>query len=102
MTDHTCYFCQGQISPVDFCWRCSNDNDLSSVFTIYEDGYPIVAHIYLKPTPRHQWHVCLWITGNYTEIENVGVGSVELLRFAGLPLTPANVKDKLKLYLLFS
>jgi hypothetical protein len=109
-----CYFCQEKVylqaSHFQYaCHFCQNKYQLSRVLTTSQhkdDEVVQYAHIF-HDTPQKIYHVRLHIFENYTNIaiikpDNSNYVTPCALQLPGYPLTPANVKTKVTLYLLFS
>lgn len=116
-----CYFCKQTFLHVEVddvinrcCNYCVKDYNLDSVVTSYEVDYGdktifyhrrtdvmVRAHIYYDI-----YHVRLHLDDNHTVIHEVRTPiltrETPLVKLPGFPITPANIKEKLKLYLLFS
>lgn len=102
------------------CFYCTSRNGIHHVSFIYEkDGSYMYAHIYLDKvtykavgvckfpfTPTYiptnsTYHIRLNMKEGTTSILVYGT-TKEILRLPTLKITPANVREKVKLYLLFS
>jgi hypothetical protein len=90
------------------CFSCQNKYQLRRVVTTSQktDNEIIqYAHIFYD-TPQRTYHIRLHIFDNYTNIAIIKPDGYysdnSALRLPGYPLTPANVKNKLPIYMLFS
>jgi hypothetical protein len=96
-----CYFCLRPISG-DFhqnwdCLLCPQEYQLFRVITSTDtDGSLLYAHIF----PTYKLQVRLHLRENLTYVEKVNTYE-KLLEIPGFPITPANSKNKVKLYLTF-
>lgn len=104
-----CYFCRAEETALRTdrhgCPHCTyNYPGVGWVLSTYDDYGIIFAHIYLDATetPGHWYHVRLHIRDNYTIIRDTNDFNIDLLKLPGFPINPANAKEKVKLYLLFS
>lgn len=126
-----CYFCRNEIQMrpdhsagpyrvriSETCPHCAPTYNLHEVCTtVDENGEFEYAHIYPdkqkyitvqgpRPSPIHvptntTYHIRLNIKENTTYI-GVNTTIKDLLNLPGMPIKPANAREKLKLYLLFS
>lgn len=127
-----CYFCHNDVeqdpdtSEGPFkslrsksCFNCTSHNGIHHVSFIYEeDGSYRYAHIYLdnerqpmfgnivpysvQPlTKKFTYHIRLNMKAGNTSVMVYGT-TEEILCLPTLNITPANVREKIKLYLLFS
>jgi hypothetical protein len=119
----TCYFCNSALNGYWHCQACEATYDLEYVYNNYVDdsrlcyssifkvNYKLLLVIGVNINEIH-YRVILrfldWDTYapvNETEIYDktiIYVDNNPILTLQGYPLTPANIKDKLKTYLLFS
>ena len=94
--NYCCYFCNFKFNNNGdtnyYCNECPLKYNLTYVITTYDSmGEIKYAHIYYN-----FYHVRLHLKENYTVVDRI------LVNLPGLPLNPSNVKEKLKLYMLFS
>lgn len=101
-----CYFCNESNNPwyqtdsAYWCQPCRDKHDLHAVITAF-DHCKEVDHVSLYVQfPSGLFSVTLKMQNNCTSI--VGAGGTVHLTVPGLFINLNNVKDKLKLYLLFS
>ena len=101
-----CYYCNDrdnsyyQTDSTYWCLSCRDEHDLHAVITAF-DSYKEIKHVSLYVNlPSGFFSVTLKIQDNYTSI--VGAGGTVNLIVPGLFINLFNVKNKLKLYLLFS
>jgi hypothetical protein len=97
-----CYFCQSELEThfncnIE-CVKCAQDNQLRQVINTLDElnGRFIYAHIY----PDDEWHIRLELNNNITCIKSKLVRG-RIITLKGFPITLSNVKEKLKMCLLF-
>jgi hypothetical protein len=113
MKTETCYFCNSILNNVNCCQTCRDAYGLDYVYTTYisdknnndlmtyysEIGVTINK---IQYSIDYQFLDCeTFIPINKIETGIYG-GSKFILMLPGRPFTPANIKEKLKLYLIFS
>jgi hypothetical protein len=105
---YPCYFCQnllyqeeGYFSSHWACLFCTEKYQLHEVITtkLAPEKDPLYAHIYLTK----KLHIRLHLRENLTYIEDAYRGGINnyLIKMDGFPITLANVKSKVQLYLTF-
>jgi hypothetical protein len=111
MKTKVCYFCNSTLNGDGYCRACKDKYNLDYVYTRYfdrknNDDYKLYYSgigLYINEIYYHvELKFIDWDT--YTPINetNIYVNHKLILTLPGYPFTPANVKDKLKKYLLFS
>lgn len=105
-----CYFCNTPDTSLSslvniICPACPFKHNLSDVITTYKlDAFLNVVDILYAHIYWSGYHIRLHLKENYTVIFNANILSFhqEALRLPGFPINPSNIKEKLKLYLVFS
>jgi hypothetical protein len=115
MKTRVCYFCNSIINIDGYCRACKDKYDLNYVYTDYFDienngdiklncsaiGLNINGIYYYVVLRFLDYHTHVPV--NETIIYMGFITTIEpILTLPGYPLTPANVKEKLKKYLIFS
>lgn len=106
----TCYYCNNEI-PFDTinslnCEFCTNKYNLHAVYTTWRVDEILYVHIYIKLKNMGDYHVRLHLRKNITYIlkgviDNNGAHNFdEIMTVPNCIFTPANVAEKLPIYLL--
>jgi hypothetical protein len=111
MKTETCYFCNSIINIDGYCRACKDKYNLDYVFTGYFDKEnngdlkPSSSQIGLYINDIY-YYVVLRFLNYHTYVPfnetNIYRGGKPVLKLSGYPFTPANIKNKLKTYLVFS
>jgi hypothetical protein len=107
----TCYFCNSIINNPNYCNTCKDKYDLEYVYTGYIDDknngdlklYYSEIEVYInKIIYGIELKFIDWDT--YAPVNDTKIyrNRELILTLPGCPFTPANIKDKLKSYILFS
>jgi hypothetical protein len=101
-----CYYCDNetqfrqQTQHTCWCQICENKFDLEEVLTTFNDENIVQYSCINIKLPSGIFVATVWPQLNRSAI--VGALSTFTLMIPGCPFTTANVKNKIKLYLLFS
>jgi hypothetical protein len=110
MNINTCYWCNYPIDILGYCFICKNKHDLKYVYTGYinikdEGNLKYCSEIGLIINDIHyniMLEFCNLYSGASVNETIICEGGRRILTLSGYPLAPANVKEKLKSYLVFS
>jgi hypothetical protein len=110
MKTNTCYFCNPTLKECSPCQACQDKYNLDYVYTRYIDTEHngdlklYFSEIGLNINGIYYYVRLRFLDYTYAPINEtrIYVNHKLILTLPGYPFTPANIKDKLKLYLLFS
>jgi hypothetical protein len=107
----TCYFCNSIINNPNYCNTCKDKYDLEYVYTGYIDfknngdlklGFSEIGVCINEIHYRVVLRFLDYSTDTSINETKIYAGNTHILMLPGYPFTPANIKDKLKLYVLLS
>ena len=101
-----CYFCNSFIGAADLinfnCDDCAQKYDLTAVVNSVKRSFNVCELLYVHIF-YDKYHIRLYINGNETTIScDNAAPEHNILTLQGFPLKPSNIKDRLKLLLVFS